>query len=131
MTTNPYQPPDAALERKQSIGDEQIPLDILSKIKRGWITLGILSGLHLIMGSWGEGLVYLALTYGLYKRNRFAATFVFGTNVLGLLALAFVERDQIDEANILILFVLLIGIIFLYIFYHAMISTYRYRKIIN
>jgi len=75
--------------------------------------------------------VYLALTYGLYKRNRFAATFVFDTNVLGLLALAFVERDQIVEANILTLFLLLIVIPFLYIFYHAMISTYRYRKIIN
>lgn len=150
MTTNPYQPPTSVVEKTRSIGDSQIPLDILRKIKRGWITLGILSVLNLIMGGYGEGLVNLALTYGLYRRNRFVATFVFGLNALLGLGLAIVQFAllSIDDLSrlhndhdtfaveflsdpIRVLFLWLIYVPFLYITYHAMVATYQYRKIIH
>jgi hypothetical protein len=135
MDESVYNAPKSDLNRA---GQLEIPEDILKKIKHGWIAAlisGVLTfGVMLLAISTGvmeelfdiwttiDVVLIFLLAFGIYKKSRFAATFMFAYFLLSKI-LIMVETGQPNG--------LVLAIVFLYFYYNAMIATYKYRKLID
>jgi hypothetical protein len=135
MENSVYEPPKSDLLMPSQV---EIPEDITKKIKRGWIA-AIVSGvitLVLVLMAIREGsisplidirssvdvaLIFL-LAFGIYKKSRVAATFMFVYFLLAKIWIIYVTGSPSGIP---------VAIAFLYLYFNAMIGTYRYHKLIN
>lgn len=135
METNPYKSPKSDVSQNETI---DVPEQITKNIRNGWIA-GIISGvmtlvmvliaintgrLNNIFNIWVlvDVVFIFALTYGIYKKSRFAATTMF------LYFLASKILITVETGNIA---ALTMGVIFLYLYLQAMLGTYQYHKLIK
>lgn len=109
---------------------------ILKSIKNGWI-LATLSGvitaiLFLVKINtglseqfnylWLDIILIFALALGIYYKSRFASTFMF---------IYFTISKITEQLATISIPGLVFGLIFLYIYYKAMVATYKYHKMIK
>jgi len=133
--TNPYETPHANVEPVE----KEIPQNILSKIKGGWIagiisatvtlivTLVTLSGNDIWDGLWGVEALFdvafiLIMTFGIYKKSRTAATLMLVYFVASKIYI-WVETGAPSG------FVL--AMVFTYFYFQAMIGTFQYHKFVK
>lgn len=134
-TNSAYKPPESELGIQNKV---EIPDEISKKIKNGWIaaiisgvtTFGImllaintgaLDGLFDIWSMVDVVLIFI-LAIGIYKKSRFAATFMFTYFLFSKIWIV-VETGKPSG--------LLLSIIFLYFYFQAMVGTYQYHKLIK
>lgn len=133
---NPYKAPDANLQI--IVEKPEIPVEVLKKIKNGWIA-ALISGcatlIFTTIAIFGKditgfvdssmlfdvGLIFL-LAYGIYKKSRTAST---------LMLVYFIASKLIQWAQTGNLSGIIMSIIFVYFYFQAMIGTYQYHKIIK
>ncbi len=134
-TDSVYKPPKSDLDIQVEF---DIPSEILKKIKHGWIaaiisgvmTLGVtllaintgaLDGLYDIWSMVDVVLIFL-LAFGIYKKSRFAATFMLLYFLLSKIWLI-VETGKPSG--------LFFSLIFLYFYIQATVGTFQYHKLIK
>jgi hypothetical protein len=135
LNQNPYEAPTADVTKNSEI---DVPKKILQKIKNGWIAAiisGVMTlGVMLLVINTGEinnlvdiwtsvdVILIFSLAFGIYKKSRFAATAMFLYFLLSKIWMI-VETGRPSG--------LLMGIIFLYFYFQAMVGTYQYHKIMK
>lgn len=136
---NPYQSP-AEIAAPATPGERDIPEDINSHIRQGWITACFSGALTLVaslatmasnsggedalFGAWSlidVGLI-AALAFGIYKRSRTAATIMFVYFALAKILIASSGGNP---------FSLVFGLLFLFFYFRAMTATYRYHRFLR
>ena len=127
-----YEPPKSDLGTPSEV---HVPDEIAKKIKGGWIAAlisglltlaftliavfsGMLSGLFDFWTMIDVVLIF-GLAFGIYKKSRFASTFMF---VYFLLSKIWIMTET-GKPNGIVL-----GLIFLYFYFQAMVGTYQYHK---
>lgn len=134
-TNSAYKSPEAELNIQNRA---EIPNDVSKKIRNGWIAAiisgamtfgvtllaintGALNGLFDIWSMVDVVLIFF-LAFGIYKKSRSAATFMFAYFVFSKIWMI-VETGKPSG--------LLLSIIFLYFYFQAMVGTYQYHKLIK
>ena len=134
---NLYQTPNS--EPVPARNSDEVPKEILGKIKGGWIAAcfsGMMTtGLIIFMYTKDEplfsltptGLIFdvvliFGLAFGIYKKSRVASTIMF-IYFLASKILIYVETKQMPG--------FFMAIIFLVLYFRAMIGTYEYHKFIK
>lgn len=128
-----YKTPESDLGTQNKV---EIPDEILKKIKNGWVaaivsgvmTFGImllalnteaLAGLYDIWSLADVALIFF-LAFGIYKKSRTAAAFMFAYFLLSKIWII----SETGKPSGLIL-----SLIFLYLYFQAMVGTYQYHKL--
>lgn len=132
MEMNVYEAPKSDVAAAQV----EIPAEISKKIKGGWIAAiisgvmtlaimlialntGTLNNLFDIWTSLDVVLIF-ALAFGIYKKSRFAATFMF---LYFLFSKIWIVSETGNTSG------LVMGAVFLYFYFQAMVGTYQYHKL--
>lgn len=130
-----YKSPESDLSSRNKV---EIPGQILKKIKAGWvaaiisgvmtfaimllaINTGALAGLFDIWALIDVALIFL-LAFGIYKKSRTAATFMFA---YFLLSKIWIIAETGKPSG------LIVSLVFLYFYFHAMVGTYQYQKLMK
>ncbi len=131
MDNSVYEPPKSNVEVFQEV---KVPEEISRKIKQGWIaaiisgifTLGVMiiailsDSLGKFVDLWTSidvGLIFL-LAFGIYKRSKVAATLMFIYYLSSTLWLM-ISTGKMSG--------ILLSIIFILIYFEAMVATFRYH----
>lgn len=137
-TPNPYDSPTAPIADRGRPWERDVPEEITSPIKHGWIaalvslvlTLGVtvMYVLKPVEGApfnvWGfvdVGLIAV-LAFGIYKRSRTAATIMFVYFVISKI-LIMMETGQPTG--------LVMGLLFTIFYFRAMTATWRYQRFVK
>lgn len=133
MKTNPYAAPKSDVSIEVPF---EIPAKLAKNIRNGWIaaivsgvmtiaimilaiTTGTLANLFDIWTSLDVILIFV-LAFGIYKKSRTAATIMFVYFLASKIWIV-VETGRASG--------LLMGFIFLYFYFQAMVATYQYHKL--
>lgn len=128
----------AAPESSPKTSTQDVPEDILKKIKFGWIaalistlltalvvTISIITNANqLLVNVWSYfdvGLMVI-LTFGMYKKSRVAATIMLIYFALSKIFIT-LETGKVNG--------LFLGILFLYLYLQAVIATFKYHAILK
>lgn len=137
-TPNPYSSPDTAIADHGRPWDRDVPEEVESHIKNGWVaalvsmvmTLGMTvfamfkADADVAMEALGfidVGLIGL-LAFGIYKRSRTAAT---------LMLLYFVVSKILEMVAAGMPTGLLFGMLFAYFYFRAMVATFGYHRFVK
>lgn len=131
METNPYIAPQSDV-RAPAL---EVPEAVLKKIRNGWVAAiisGVMTlaavGLVLTMGTGGtfdawnllDVVLIFFLAFWIYRRSRIAATTMF---VYFLASKIMVIAETGQPSGVLV------GLIFLYFYFQAMVGTFQYHKL--
>lgn len=134
--TNPYSTPAAAIAATQASAIE-IPEDIASPIKHGWIAACVTGALTLVLTVLPQfsatadrdelwNLVDVgwiaALAFGIYRRSRTAATLMLCYFVLSKILMMIAEGKPTG---------LVVSLLFVIFYFRAMIATFRYHRFLR
>jgi len=133
MEHSVYESPKSDVDVSENI---KIPEDISKKIKTGWVA-AIISGVMTLgmmllalnteamegdIWTSVDVVLILLLAFGIYKKSRFAATFMFIYFLFSKI-LIIVETGRPSG--------LIVSILFLYFYFRAMVGTYQYHKLMR
>ena len=123
-TDSVYKPPESELDTQVKC---DIPEEILKKIKHGWIAAivsGVMTFLVVLLtintGALIDVVLIFILAFGIYKKSRFAATFML---LYFLLSKIWIIVETGKPSGFW-------SLIFLYFYFQAMVATYRYHKLV-
>lgn len=134
MDTNPYEPPQSNASTNEKL---DVPTNLAKKIRNGWIAAiiygVIIFGVTLpdiitvelniastIFSSVDIVLIFL-LAFGIYKKNRFAAT--------AMLLYFLASRIFVNLATGTFSHGWVMTLLFAYFYFQAMLGTYQYHKL--
>lgn len=133
MTNNPYQPPQAAVERSPVPVD--VPEDIAKKIRNCWVAglisiavtlifmlvaIGGVNPLGMSIWSIADIVVMSALTFGVYKKSRVCAILLLSQFLLNKV----IMWSQSGQASGLPL-----ALVFIWFYAQGVLGTFQYRKL--
>ena len=135
---NPYTSPDAAVADRRAGYERDVPAEITSPIKHGWIAacvsgvltlaatiISMINGPNEVFaGAWS--LIDVALiagfAFGIWRKSRVAATLMF----LYFVASKILIMKATGRPDGLVL-----GLVFLIFYFRAMTATYRYHRFVK